>query len=84
MGKPPALEVGLLGAPETSMAGYCPRVLEGITLPGAVRSSLDASLGGGGRGGSRTVLAKTGPAREHNQRAWTLVTETVGDEREVI
>lgn len=46
MGKPPALEVGLLGAPETSMAGYCPRVLEGITLPGAVRSSLDA-LGGG-------------------------------------
>lgn len=43
VGKPPALEVGLLGASEASMAGYCPRVLEGITMPGAVRSSLDAS-----------------------------------------
>lgn len=45
VGKPPALEVRLLGAPDISIACYCPRVLEGITLLGAVRSSLDASQG---------------------------------------
>lgn len=28
VGKPPAWEVGLLGAPETITTGYCPRVLE--------------------------------------------------------
>lgn len=59
---------------------YCPRVLEGITMPGAVRLSLDASQGGG----SRTVLTMTGPAREHSQEVLTLVTETADDEREVI
>ena len=45
VGKPSVWEVGLLGALETSMTGYCPRVLEGITMPGAVRPSLDASRG---------------------------------------
>lgn len=48
-------------------------------MPGAFRPSLDAS-----RGGSRIVLAMTGPIREHNQGAGILATETVEDEREVI
>lgn len=79
VGTSPVWEVGLLGAPGTIMAGYCPRVLGGMTMPGAFRPSLDAS-----RGGSRIVLAMTGPIREHNQGAGILATETVEDEREVI
>lgn len=79
VGTSPVWEVGLLGAPGTIMAGYCPRVLGGITMPGAFRPLLDAS-----RGGSRIVLAMTGPSREHNQGAGILATETVEDEREVI
>lgn len=75
VGTSPVWEVGLLGAPETIMAGYCPRVLGGMTMSGAFRPSLDAS-----RGGSRIVLVMTGPIREHNQGARILATETVEDE----
>lgn len=62
-----------------SWQAIVPRVLGGMTMPGAFRPSLDAS-----RGGSRIVLARTGPTREHNQGARILATETIEDEREVI